>query len=426
MTDGLVRSPWTRFGLTKGALRLAEALRTEGPSTRARLSRRTGMSRPTVSAAVTELKDHGLITSEEENETSGHWPGRPPETIFLTRKAGLAVGVDLGRSHISVVLTSLGHQPIDKISTGPELDSHVHPRNADLRPTDATDKVVELVNALLTRNHTDAADVIGVGLGIPAPVTLEGVVGSPTLLPGWADFSPGPNLSEHLGVPVIVENDASLGCLGEALFGPDQPWREIDGDYELTFVKVGTGIGAGTVRNGRLHRGADGTAGELGHITLNYLERDICPCGNHGCLEFYVGGLKLLEQAHAARARTIEARPTGAANRLPPPRIDSVLDLASRAKEGDRFCRTLIEDAGDLIGIALGTLVNLNSPNTILIGGALSTAGEILLDPIRNKLARTAMSPAANAVHLDLAKLGRWSTAWGAAAIVLQTPAGNL
>jgi len=390
---------WPPRGLSKTGGRLAEALRMHGPSTRARLGETSGLSRPTVTTALAELTERGFI--EATTDASPEGLGRPAELVRLSRNAGLAVGVDIGRRHVQVVLADLGHQEIGKIPA--EADAYRHPPSADAHPDEVLDKAALLVLDLLGRSGGTLEQVAAIGLGIPAPITHSGEIGSPTLLPGWAGINPAPALSSRLaGVPVLIDNDANLGALGEYLFGGFWDEHCTAEGYELAYVKIATGIGAGIIRDGRICQGAGGTAGELGHTTLDFNDLKICLCGNHGCLELYAGGEALLRKAR-----------TGL------PELADILDLIDRAKAGDPYCVSLIKDAGDQIGTALGTLVNLNSPDQIVIGGELSDSGAILLDPIRERISRTAMPPAARAVTISEARLKKWSSAWGAAALVL-------
>jgi predicted NBD/HSP70 family sugar kinase len=395
---------WPPHGLSKTGGRLAEALRMHGPSTRARLGEISGLSRPTVTTALAELTEHSFI--EASTDASAQGLGRPAELIRLSRSAGLAVGVDIGRRHVQVVLADLGHQEIGKIPA--EADAYRHPPSADAHPDKVLDKAAMLVRELLRRSGGTLEQVTAIGLGIPAPITHSGEIGSPTLLPGWAGINPAPALSSRVdGVPVLIDNDANLGALGEYLFGGFRDEHHTAESYEMAYVKIATGIGAGIIRDGRICQGASGTAGELGHTTLDFKDPKMCLCGNHGCLELYAGGKALLSKARAGW-----------------PELADILDLIDRAKAGDGYCITVIKDAADQIGTALGALVNLNGPDQIVIGGELSDSGAILLDPIRERISRTAMPPAARAVTVSEARLKKWSSAWGAAALVLtSTPA---
>jgi predicted NBD/HSP70 family sugar kinase len=390
---------WPPPGLSKTGLRVAEALRMNGPSTRARLGEISGLSRPSVSTALAELTERGLLAVRSGNSSQG--AGRPAQLVGLSRRAGLAVGIDIGRRHVQVVLADLSHHEIGKVPA--ETDAYRHPASADARPDQVLDKAAALVRALLDRNGAVIRQVVGIGLGIPAPITRAGQIGSPALLPGWAGIAPAPALASRLdGAPVLVDNDANLGALGEYLFGGFRDEHCTAENYEMVYIKVATGIGAGIIRNGRIWRGADGTAAELGHTTLDYNNPETCLCGNHGCLELYAAGEALLKKARAGW-----------------PELADTLALVEQAKAGDPYCISVIKEAGDHIGTALGTLINLTSPHRIVIGGELSDSGAILLDSVRERISRTAMPPAAKAVSICESRLKKWSSAWGAAALVL-------
>ena len=240
------------------------------------------------------------------------------------------------------------------------------------------------------------AGILGVAVGIPAPVTSDGRVGSRTL-PAWAGIDPVSELAPQLApLPVYVDNEANLGALGEYVFGLSH------GKRDMTYVKLGTGIGTGIIVDGHLHHGAGGTSGELGHITIDYQGRR-CPCGNIGCLERYAGGRVLLTSARAAGID-----------------VKDVPGLVQKAVDGDVACERIVSEAATMIGTAIGTLVNLNSPELIVLGGSLSAAGELFARPLRTALDRTALTPAAHAATIKFASLGRWASALGAAAYVFE------
>ncbi len=401
------RSSWPPRGLSGNAVGLAQALLVEGPTTRRRLGELTGLSRPTVTMGLEELKDNGLLEDDTASSVEDRAIGRRAKLVRLSRRAGLVVGIDVGRRHIQVVLADLGHQLIGMAPA--ETDAYRHPPTADADPDEVLDKAAEIVRMLLTRNNCHLSEVVAIGLGLPAPITSDGRIGSITLLPRWADIEPAQDLAKRFGnVPVLVENDANLGALGEYTFGGSRRNRPVGHSYEMIYVKLGTGIGAGIIRDGELHRGASGIAGELGHITLDYKDPTKCLCGNKGCLELYAGAQVLLDKARAAW-----------------PELSDTLELVDRAKAGDPFCISIIQDAADYVGLALGTLVNLTGPDLILIGGELSDAGEILLGPIRHKIGRTALPGAAGAVTISAAPLKKWSSAWGAAALALTASASE-
>jgi predicted NBD/HSP70 family sugar kinase len=368
--------------------RIADTLRRLGPSTRADVGAATRLSRATVSAGLSALLEAGLVV-----ETSGTAParpggGRPPGLVRLAPAAGLAVGVDVGRTHLRVAVADLGHQVLDERSVRLE---HGMPAGEVL------DGAADLVGTGLAAAGADLASVLGVGLGLPAPVDQRsGTISASNILPEWAGLAAGEQLAARLGRPVIVDNDANLGALAETLWGAG---RGID---TLAYVKVATGIGAGLVLDGKLFRGVSGQAGEIGHVTLDE-HGDVCRCGNRGCLELVAGGAALV----AALRRTHGE-------------LDSVEDVVALAAGGDRAARRLIADAGAHLGVAAAGLVNLVDPQRLIVGGELGRAGDVLLEPLRRSLRRSAVRPAADAAEVVRAELGDRSEVLGAVAVVLR------
>jgi predicted NBD/HSP70 family sugar kinase len=373
--------------LPGNARRVAGTLRAYGPRTRAELVTLTGLSRPTVAAGLADLAAAGLVT-EEQSTTARPAGGRPASVVRLTRAAGLAVGVDIGRRHVQVAVADLGHVVLAERLGRPDVD-------ADDNPVEFLELAVDLVDQALADIDAQRCAVVGVGLGIPAPITRSGRIGAPALLPAWADLAPAGELAERLCLPVRVENDANLGALGEYVWGAGR------GCPDMVYVKVATGVGAGIVLDGRLYRGAAGTAGELGHVTLD-ARGPVCRCGNRGCVELSAGGRALL--AHAQLSR---------------PDLTSLDQLVRYAADGDPGCRRVLIDAGTQLGFAMGSLVNLLNPGRIVLGGELGAATSLLREPLQRGLADTAMAAAAGVVEVVPAELGPRASALGGVAIVL-------
>jgi len=380
------RELWTGGGLTGNARRVAETLRTRGGNTRSELIGTTGLSRPTVSATLAELAAAGLVT--EVTGTAAPGGGRPASIVRLARRAGLAVGVDIGRRHVQVAVADLGHAVLAERTSRFSSDS-------DDRPADVLDRAAGMICSALTDLDAAQDAVVGVGLGIPVPITRSGQLGSPTLMPAWASLSPAEELAGRVDMPVWVDNDANLGALGEYLWGAG------GGCSVLVYLKLATGIGSGIVLDGRLFRGSVGTAGELGHVTLD-ARGPVCRCGNRGCVELYAGGRALLDNV-----------------RLTQPQISGLAELVARAEAGDPGCRRLLSDAGTELGIALGSLVNLLNPERIVLGGELGRAA-LMIEPLRRGLENTGMPAAAAAVEVVRAQLGERAAALGGVALVLK------
>jgi predicted NBD/HSP70 family sugar kinase len=386
-------APWPPAelaGLSRTAWRVADVLRRHGPSTRADLVATTRLSRPTVSSIVRDLVDEGWAEAGVATEGA---PGRPAALVRLARRAGLAVGVDIGRRHIRVVVVDAGHRELRR-------QTLLLAEDADDRPMEVLEEAARFAINQLAAIGASSESLIGAGLAIPAPLTLDGRIGSKTWLPKWASLMPGEIFGGFLhGVKVTVGNDASLGGLGEYVFGEGRT------SQNLIYVKAATGIGAGFVINGRMYQGAAGIAGEIGHMTLDH-HGDRCRCGNRGCLELYAGGSVIL-----ARAREAGYHP------------ENLAALVDAAKAGDHLSQNLVLDAGRYIGAALGAVVNVYGPDRVIIGGELSDAGEVFLNAIRESIRTTAMPVAYAAVDLQLAPLRSMSTAMGAAAVVLRSRA---
>ena len=375
--------------------RLADALRAMGPSTRADLAAATGLSRATVSTTLGDLADLGLVIEPGGTAPAGPAGGRPAAVVQLARGAGVVAGVDVGRRHVNVAVADLAHTVIAE--RGERLRPDEEP-TAEVILDRAAGLVVAAVEAAGHRLH----EVIGVGLGLPAPVVSDtGLLGASNILPAWAGLAPSHELGDRLRLPVHVENDANLGALSEHTWGAGR------GSTALVYLKLGTGIGGGLVIDGRLFRGVSGTAGEIGHLSLD-ANGDVCRCGNRGCLELVAGGAALVEVLGRGR-----------------PEVRSLADVVRLVGEGDAPCRRLVADAGSAIGVALGGLVNLINPDRVVVGGELAATGKVLLDPLRHALGRSAVPSAVEAVDVIQGTLGGRAEALGAVALVLREPSPN-
>jgi predicted NBD/HSP70 family sugar kinase len=364
---------------------LVDAMRTHGPLTRADLGALTGLSRTTVSNALMDLRRRKLVDDADHTDTV-QTGGRPASRVALTSRAGLAVGIDLGRTHVAVSIADGGHRVLTKDITRFDIGSDA-------------DGTIELAKGLVEKQllhlGTSTDRVLGIGIGIPAPLDQDGRVGSSNILPGWIGRTPADELEKALNVPVRAENDANLGALAEFRWGAGR------GHQVVVYIKAASGIGAGLVVGGRLFRGASGTAGELGHVVV--MENGpVCRCGNRGCLEMLAGGPALI--AH-----------------LSPSKVDvhSVAELVDLARSGDPSCRRVLADAGEYIGIAVANLVNLMNPELIVFGGELSLAGDLVLDTLRARVTRASLPPAAAAVSIVPGVLGDRAESLGGALLVL-------
>ena len=367
--------------------RVIESLRELGVASRAEIARSTGLSPATVSTLVGQLVETGLVVDAPQRLSRRSQSGRPPALITLDPSAGVAIGIDFGKRHLAVAVSDLSHEI---------LAERWRTMHEDYDARAGMDGAVKLVDEALTRSGTDRDRVLGVGLGLPGPIHRStGTVGSSAILPGWTDVRIAEVMSERLALPVHVDNDANLGALAELHWGAGH------GASTLVYLKMATGIGAGLVIGGRLFHGAGGTAGEIGHTTVDEAG-PICRCGNRGCLEMVASAPALAELLRATRGEVTGER---------------VVELAL---EGDPGCRRAIADAGSYAGHAVANLCNLFNPERIVVGGSLGAAGEVLLGPLREAVRRRVIPSAVEDVEIVPGVLGDRAELLGAVALVLK------
>ncbi|GAA3867553.1 ROK family transcriptional regulator [Streptomyces sedi] len=379
-----MKTPGSQSSLHRANLeRVIRAVRAAGSLTQADIARTTGLSAATVSNIVRELKELGTV--EVRSTSAG---GRRARSVSLSSDAGIVVGVDFGHSHLRVAVGNLAHQV---------LAEEAEPLDVDASADQGFDRAEKLVDRLLAVAGMDRSKIIGIGLGVPGPIDMtSGAIGSTAILPGWRGTNPREELRARTGVPVHVDNDANLGALGESVWGSGR------GAGDLAYIKVASGVGAGLVINGRLYRGSGGTAGEIGHITLDE-SGTVCRCGNRGCLETYTAArhvLPLLAPVHGTEL--------------------TMRRVVQLARDGDPGCQRVIADVGRHVGTAVAQLCNVLNLNRVVLGGDVAEAGEIVLGPIRDSVGRYAIPSAARQLTVAAGALGGRAEVLGALALVLR------
>jgi glucokinase-like ROK family protein len=376
--------------------RVIDALRGRGTASRAEIARATGLSRSTVSSIVADLIDDGLLSEQTEatGVAHGEGGGRPPVLLSLNPSAGMAVGVDFGHTHLRVAVSDLSHEVLEE--SWRELD-------VDHSAEEGLDAASELVDQVLKDADVDRDRVLGLGMGVPGPINrATGAVGSSSILPGWVGVNAAAEMERRLGLPVHVENDANLGALAEFVWGSGK------GHFNVVYIKLSSGVGAGLLLGGRLHQGAGGTAGEIGHTPSQH-GTAICRCGSRGCLETVASARAIAEQLGVSRGEPVSTK-----------------ELLELTVNGDPAARTLIGEAGREIGVALAGLCNLLNPDCVIVGGDLSAAGELITEPVLESIRRYAITSAAEEVSVVPGVLGERAELLGALALVLQSPDGVL
>jgi glucokinase-like ROK family protein len=365
---------------------------TPGGISRAELAQRMDLSRAAMTAIVNDLLESDVI---RETESRGGQSGRPPIILEVKSTRGHVLGIDMGASHLSIILTDFGSQVIDEIEVpfrvadGPEIC--VNQANA-------------LMEELLKKNRLTLKDISALGIGVPGPIASDaGMVFAPPIMPGWDGYPIQASLEEKWGFPVSLNNDAELGALGEWAYGVGR------GENYLAYIKVGTGVGSGLLLNGQIYRGATGSAGEIGHLTIEE-NGPQCDCGNFGCLEALAGGKAIARQGQEA----IKKGQRTLLSSMGPIESLTARDVASAARRGDLVSQKIIANAGRYLGIAIAGLVNLFNPRTIVVGGGVAQIGDLLLQPIRDAVSQRSLRASARTVKINTAVLRRRSSGMGA------------
>jgi glucokinase-like ROK family protein len=372
-------------------------VRAHGSTTRPTLVRATGLSRAVVTQRVAELLDYGLLVEGELGASTG---GRAPRLLRFPAEAGHLLVADLGATSVDVALADLsgailGHiqEPCD-IAAGPE-------------PVLA--RIEELFVRSLATAESRPGSLWGIGLGLPGPVEFDsGRPVAPPIMPGWDRFAVRERFAKY-HVPVWVDNDVNIMALGERRAGIAR------GHDNVVFIKIGTGIGAGIIVKGELHRGAQGCAGDVGHMQVTADPGIVCRCGKVGCLEALAGGGALGRDGETA-ARDGRSRFLAAV--LDEKGSVEAEDIARGATHGDQACVELLTNAGRLVGHMLASVVNFFNPSLIVIGGGVAGSGDLLLATIRETVYRRSLPLATRELAVKRSVLGDRAGVVGAAAIV--------
>ena len=381
-----------------GLATILDYVRTHGAATKPHLMHATGLSRSVVTQRVSELIAYGLLTDGELGPSTG---GRAPRLTRFRADAGHLLVADIGATSIDVAVADLAggilahcEEPAD-VAAGPEV---------------VLGRVDTLFEECKRKAGADSGELWGVGIGVPGPVEFEtGRPVAPPIMPGWNRYDVRGRFARH-GVPVWVDNDVNVLALGELRAGIAR------GHDNVVFVKIGTGIGAGIVVHGMLHRGAEGSAGDVGHIQVVGGDRDvICRCGNVNCVEALAGGAALGRDAETA-AR--EGRSPFLAALLEQKGSLDVRDVATAASHGDAVCLELLTEAGRLIGRMLAGVVNFFNPSLIVIGGGVARTGDLLLATIRESVYRRSLPLATRDLVIKPSSLHGIGGVVGAAAMV--------
>lgn len=362
---------------------LLKLIRTGRARTRGELGEVTGLARSTVAQRIDALIEAGLVVEVGGAPSTG---GRPPSLLGFNADAGLILAADLGATHSRIAVCNLLAESLAE--TTAEIDINGGP-----------DVVLgwleETFDGLIAEIRRSPGEVRGIGIGVPGPVDYaHGVAVNPPIMAGWHLHPIKDRFASRYGAPVLVDNDVNIMALGE--YWVMEP--KVD---DFVFVKVGTGIGSGLILGGILHRGANGAAGDIGHVRASS-DDVVCRCGNNGCLEALAGGAAI-----AARLSDSGLEASGSR------------DVVRLVERGNELATRSVRDAGRLIGQVLASMVNLLNPSMIMIGGDLAKAEQQLLAGIREVVYQRSTTLSTTDLIINVSSLGDRSGVIGAAAMAI-------
>ena len=363
------------FGTLIGSGDILNLVRSRpGGLTKTELSALTGLSRTTINQRLEPLVGAGLLVASVDEARTG---GRPADRFSLDERYGVVLVADMGASGLRVALCDMNAQiraeqaELSDVASGP-------------RPV--LDRVADLFDALLESIGLDAEAVRGVGVDVPGPVDhATGRVITPPIMTGWHDFDIVGHIDERFDCPVVVEKDTNAMAFGEHRLS----YRDV---ADLVFVKIGTGIGTGIIVEGQIYRGADGAAGDVGHIQIDddeQRDQPLCKCGRFGCVEAYAGGWALLRDLREAGVP-----------------VESVGDVVRVTREGHPEATRRYRRASMILGKAVSDVVNVLNPRIVVIGGQLAEIDDVLFATVREVVYRRSLPLATRRLQIVPSGLG--------------------
>lgn len=380
---------------------ILRALRKRGQISRTQISMITGWSKAKTTQEIRKIVEKGYLVEVGEGASQG---GRKPRLLRMNDRLGTVIGIDIGASSIEVALADVSGKVLQRCY-----------ESADVRqpPEKVLGRCLAVIDELVAAQGCPTDSILGIGIGVPGPVDFaRGVLVAPPLMPEWENFHIRDFFNKRLpSAFVIVDNDVNIMALGEQRSG------EGAGIDNFIFVKIGTGIGAGIISNGKIHRGSDGCAGDIGHICVDK-EGPTCACGNIGCLEAMAGG-------PAIAAKGLQAARNGSS-----PILTAILnanggiirpeDVNLACREGDQAALEIIRSSGQMVGEVLASLVNFFNPSHIFIGGGIANFGNHLLVSIRQAVLRRSLPLATTRLSINFSPTSPDAGITGAISLALE------
>ncbi|QVY63586.1 ROK family protein [Cytobacillus gottheilii] len=346
---------------------------------RADIAQVSGLNKTTVSLLVNELLEEELIFESGPGISSG---GRRPVILHFNKEAGYTIGVDIGVNYVLCVLTDLqGKIIIEK--------NQIVQRT----PYSGIISIVQtMIQSLLEEMPASKYGVVGIGAGVPGIVNNEGtILLAPNL--GWTNIQLKADLEKMFQIPVIIENEAKAGAVGEQQFGAGQDF------HNIIYISAGIGIGVGIIFNKQLYQGKNGFSGEMGHMIIQ-MNGKRCNCGSRGCWEAYASEQALLEMAEQ-NAETLE-------------------QLVQLADNGDQTARDLFKEAGNYLGYGINNIINTFNPDLIILGNRMALAKDWIEEAIQTTIVNHTLPYHKREMQFNFSKLSKYSTVLGVSAFVVE------
>jgi glucokinase-like ROK family protein len=374
-------------------------IRDKGPLSRADVSRRTKLTRSTVSSIVSYLTKKNLV---RETGLSSSGVGRRGILLELNPKAYYVVGIDLGTLNTIAAVVDLEGKIVERVE---------HPTNGEKNRDDVIERVKTAIHEVISTSNLNLQKIAGIGLAVPGLVdSKKGMI---LFIPnfGWKDTPLREILEEEFHTPIFIDNNANAMALSEAQFGIGR------GVKNFICVNIGIGIGSGVIINREIYRGETECTGEIGHTTVDY-NGPKCSCGNNGCLEVMAAGPAIARRAVKAIR---EGRKT-VITELVEENLNQITAavVARAANQDDRLAREIMEKTGEYLGTGIANIINLFNPQMVIIGGGVAQAGSLIFDPLKRTMKKRAFSVPAKVVKIATPSLGRDCTVIGAASLVLK------
>ncbi len=379
-------------------VQILDLVRSGSAVTRPDLVRSSELGRAVITQRLEQLIALDLVI---EGDVLAVPRGRSPRGLQFNKLRGYVLAADIGAQGMFIGLSDLAGGILERIYL---------PHDVGTGPDETLKVVASEFDKILHNREDFDVHLWGIGIGIPGPVEFAtGRAVSPPIMPGWSEFDIRRVMQERYGVPVWIDNDVNVMALGELRAG-----AAVD-HQDIVVVKLSTGIGAGLVSNGSLHRGAQGAAGDIGHVKVSDDATILCRCGNTGCLEALAGGWALAQRGAELAARgespflaeRAEHHPLAAA------------DVVAGASSGDRASVVLMTESARLVGDTLARIVNFYNPSLILLGGRLMLAGDAYLATVRNIVYSRSLPLATRELVIAKVALGERAALHGAIALAL-------